>query len=55
MRDNEFVATLESHVLISACRLSDLKAAPEDTDTGAVDPVEWTTSVLATFSGEDRK
>jgi DNA recombination protein RmuC len=54
------VATLESRVLVSARRLRDLKAAPEDAEIEAIEPVERTTRVLQTtalvaFSGEDKK
>ena len=43
---NKSVATLESRVLVSARRLRDLKAAPEDVEIEAIEPVERTTRVL---------
>jgi len=47
---NKSVATLESRVLVSARRLRDLKAAPEDTEIEAIEPVERTTRVLQTLA-----
>lgn len=43
---NKSVATLESRVLVSARRLRDLKAAPEDTEIETIEPVERTTRGL---------
>ncbi|MGQ0752309.1 MAG: DNA recombination protein RmuC [Betaproteobacteria bacterium] len=43
---NSSVATLESRVLVSARRLRDLKAAPEDVEIEAIEPVERTTRAL---------
>jgi DNA recombination protein RmuC len=43
---NKSVATLESRVLVSARRLRDLKAAPEDTEIEAIEPVERTARPL---------
>ncbi len=43
---NKSVATLESRVLVSARRLRDLKAAPEDTEIEAIEPVERTARAL---------
>ncbi len=43
---NKSVATLESRVLVSARRLRDLKAAPEDTEIEPIEPVEQTTRAL---------
>ena len=37
---NRSVATLESHVLVSARRLGDLKAAPEGAEIETIEPVE---------------
>jgi DNA recombination protein RmuC len=57
---NSSVATLESRVLVSARRLRDLKAAPEDTEIETIEPVERTTRALeapvpASLSGEGKK
>jgi DNA recombination protein RmuC len=43
---NSSVATLESRVLVSARRFRDLKAAPEDVEIEAIDPVERTARTL---------
>lgn len=43
---NKSVATLESRVLVSARRLRDLKAAPEDTEIETIEPVERVTRGL---------
>jgi DNA recombination protein RmuC len=43
---NKSVATLESRVLVSARRLRDLKAAPEDMEIEAIEPVERTARAL---------
>jgi len=43
---NKSVATLETRVLVSARRLRDLKAAPEDTEIEAIGPAERTARVL---------
>lgn len=43
---NKSVATLESRVLVSARKLRDLKAAPEDTEITAIEPVERTARAL---------
>ena len=39
---NRSVATLESRVLVSARKLRDLKAAPEDVEVEVIGPVERT-------------
>ncbi len=57
---NSATATLESRVLVSARRLRDLKAAPEDTEIEAIEPVERTTRALqapalTSLSGEDKE
>lgn len=43
---NRSVATFESRVLVSARRLRDLKAAPEDTEIEVIEPIERTTRAL---------
>jgi DNA recombination protein RmuC len=43
---NKSVATLESRVLVSARRLRDLKAGPDDMEIEAIEPVERTARVL---------
>jgi DNA recombination protein RmuC len=43
---NKSVATLESRVLVSARRLRDLKAAPEDVEIEGIEPVERTVRQL---------
>jgi DNA recombination protein RmuC len=43
---NKSVATLESRVPVSAHRLRDLRAAPENTEIETIAPVERTTRVL---------
>ena len=43
---NKSVATLESRVLVSARKLRDLKAAPEDTEIEVIEPVERTARTL---------
>ncbi len=43
---NSSVATLESRVLVSARRLRDLKAAPDDLEIEAIEPVERTARAL---------
>jgi DNA recombination protein RmuC len=43
---NSSVATLESRVLVSARRFRDLKAAPEDVEIDAIEPVERTARTL---------
>jgi len=43
---NKSVATLESRVLVSARRLRDLKAAPEDVEIEAIAPIERTARAL---------
>jgi DNA recombination protein RmuC len=43
---NKSVATLESRVLVSARRFRDLKAAPEDMEIEAIEPVERTARAL---------
>jgi len=43
---NKSVATLESRVLVSARRLRDLKAAPEDVEIEVIEPVERTVRAL---------
>lgn len=43
---NKSVATLESRVLVSARRLRDLKAAPEDLEIETIEPVERTPRAL---------
>lgn len=43
---NSSVATLESRVLVSARRMRDLKAAPEDAEIEIIQPVERTTRAL---------
>ena len=43
---NKSVATLESRVLVSARRLRDLKAAPEDVEIEAIAPIERTARTL---------
>ena len=43
---NSSVATLESRVLVSARRLRDLKAAPEETEIEAIEPGERATRAL---------
>ena len=40
------VATLESRVLVSARKLRDLKAAPEDTEIETIEPIERTARAL---------
>jgi DNA recombination protein RmuC len=43
---NKSVGTLESRVLVSARKLRDLKAAPEDVEIEVIEPVERTARVL---------
>lgn len=43
---NESVATLESRALVSARRLRDLKAEPEDVEIEAIAPIERTARAL---------
>jgi len=43
---NRSVVTLESRVLVSARKLRDLKAAPEDVEIEAIEPVERTARAL---------
>jgi DNA recombination protein RmuC len=45
---NSSVATFESRVLVTARRLRDLKAAPEDLEIEVIEPVERATRVLQT-------
>ncbi|MGE5465542.1 MAG: DNA recombination protein RmuC [Methanocella sp.] len=48
---NKSVSTLESRVLVSARRLRDLKAAPEDTEIEVIEPVERTARALQAAAG----
>lgn len=45
---NSSVSTLERRVLVSARKLRDLKAAPEDMEIETIEPVERTTRALQT-------